>query len=65
MLQDEEDIFTVLGIGVPVSNDVHKSGTSFATSIAAGMAANILEDANYRCSLNYYEREHLQSFSGI
>ncbi|RYP72076.1 hypothetical protein DL771_004407 [Monosporascus sp. 5C6A] len=49
---DNRDNFSTLGVAVPSKwkgNDVWKSGTSFATPIAAGFAADILEFANHRC----------------
>jgi hypothetical protein len=46
------DNFATLGVAVPSrwkGENVWKTGTSFATPIAAGIAANVLEFANNRC----------------
>jgi hypothetical protein len=46
--------FTTLGVAVPLKwrrKDVWKSGTSFATPIAAGFAADVLEFARHKCKL--------------
>ncbi|KAH6686733.1 peptidase S8/S53 domain-containing protein [Plectosphaerella plurivora] len=42
--------FSMLGVAIPSkwkSNIVHKSGTSFATPVAAALAANVLEFASF------------------
>ncbi|SPN98624.1 uncharacterized protein DNG_01669 [Cephalotrichum gorgonifer] len=47
------DNFATLGVAVPSKwkrAEVWKSGTSFATPIAAGFAANVLEFSNYMCA---------------
>ncbi|KAI3322337.1 hypothetical protein HD806DRAFT_122430 [Xylariaceae sp. AK1471] len=47
-----KDNFATLGVAVPSKwkgTEVWKSGTSFATPIAAGFAANVLEFANHKC----------------
>lgn len=49
---DNRDNFATLGVAVPSQwkgTGVWKSGTSFATPIAAGFAADVLEFANHRC----------------
>ncbi|EXA53633.1 hypothetical protein FOVG_01375 [Fusarium oxysporum f. sp. pisi HDV247] len=50
---DNRDNFATLGVAVPSKwkgNEVWKSGTSFATPIAAGFAADVLEFANHKCA---------------
>lgn len=49
----DRDNFTTLGVAVPSrwkGHDVWKSGTSFATPIAAGFAADVLAFADYKCT---------------
>lgn len=46
------DNFATLGVAVPSkwkTKEVWKTGTSFATPIAAGLAADVLEFANRKC----------------
>lgn len=64
--------FTTLGIGVPSQwhkdgkrEHVWKSGTSFATPIAAGFAANILDFADFHCNLDDHQRAILQKRRGM
>jgi subtilisin family serine protease len=64
--------FTTLGVGVESRwkkdgerEDVWKSGTSFATAIAAGFAAGILEFANFHCDLTDRQRATLKKPHGI
>jgi hypothetical protein len=45
--------------------DCYISGTSFATPIAAGIAANILEFARYRLDLNTRRKDRLFSHDGM
>ena len=68
----EKSNFVTLGIQVPSkekregrSVDVYQSGTSFATPIAAGLAANILEFARYELKMGEYEKKWLYSFRGM
>ena len=42
-----------------------KSGTSFATPIAAGFAANVLEFADVHCNLDARQRAILQEHRGM
>lgn len=63
------DNFATLGVAVPSRwkfQDVWKTGTSFATPIAAGLAADILEFANYKCtSLKPRKRKILHQKRGM
>lgn len=66
--KENEDNFTVVGVGVPSQwkkKDVYKSGTSYSTPIAAGIAANILEFSNYKCRLTTEEKKDIYRFKGI
>lgn len=48
------DNSTTLGVAVPLkwkNKTVCKSGTSFASPVAAAIAANVLEFANFNCNL--------------
>ena len=63
-----DDNFMTLGIAVPLiwqSNDVFRSGTSFATPIAAGMAADVLEIAKRTIKMTDRQKEHLHSSDGM
>ncbi|KAI1390038.1 peptidase S8/S53 domain-containing protein [Hypoxylon trugodes] len=54
------DNFATLGLCIPCSwgnNIVYKSGTSFATPIAAGIAANVIDYATYSYSLGKLSAE--------
>ncbi|KAK2752267.1 pfs domain-containing protein [Colletotrichum kahawae] len=60
--------FTTLGVAVKSQwkkNTVYKSGTSFATPVAAAIAANVLEFANFRCNLSPKHRKLLYSRCGM
>ena len=64
--------FSTLGVGIHSRwkrdgkrVDVWKSGTSFATPIAAGFAADILEFANVRCELSDHQRAILKKIRGM
>jgi len=61
--------FTTLGVGISSrwkKKEVWKSGTSFATPIAAGLAANVLEFANFHCTgLFSYQRDILKKPRGM
>lgn len=60
--------FSTLGISIESrwkGKKVLKSGTSFATPIAAALAANMLEFARYKCSLDEYEQRRLHSYDSI
>jgi hypothetical protein len=64
--------FTTLGVGIysrwkkdGKREDVWKSGTSFATPIAAGFAADVLEFANFHCTLSDHKRAILQERRGM
>ncbi|RFU77424.1 hypothetical protein TARUN_4841 [Trichoderma arundinaceum] len=60
--------FSTLGISIESrwkGKKVLKSGTSFATPIAVALAANMLEFAMYKCSLDEYEQRRLHSYDSI
>lgn len=60
--------FMTLGIAIESSwkgQEVWKSGTSFATPVAAGIAANVMEFARYNCSLTEEEQQRLYSLEGL
>jgi hypothetical protein len=60
--------FTTLGVGIRSkwkNQEVFKSGTSFATIVAAGIAASILEFANLKCKLSDKEMVILYGRSGM
>lgn len=60
--------FTTLGVAVPSrwrGKDVWKSGTSFATPIATGFAADVLEFANFKCDLTPDRRKVLRKRRGM
>ncbi|KAK1243094.1 hypothetical protein MKX07_003722 [Trichoderma sp. CBMAI-0711] len=60
--------FSTLGISIESrwkGKKVLKSGTSFATPIAAAIAANMLGFARYKCSLDEYEHRRLHSYDSI
>ncbi|KAH7218860.1 hypothetical protein DER44DRAFT_846810 [Fusarium oxysporum] len=62
------DNFTALGVAVESKwkgETVYKSGTSFATPIAAGIAANVLEFAGLRCGLSPHQMARLKRFEGM
>ncbi|PNP56272.1 hypothetical protein THARTR1_03797 [Trichoderma harzianum] len=45
--------------------DIHISGSSFATPIAAGIAANVLEFARHRLQLNEMKKDEIYSHRGM
>ncbi|UKZ62537.1 uncharacterized protein TrAtP1_003782 [Trichoderma atroviride] len=60
--------FSALGVAVPSiwkKKLVYKSGTSFATPIAAAFAANILEFANFKCKLGEEDKKLLYRQDGM
>ncbi|KAH8600194.1 peptidase S8/S53 domain-containing protein, partial [Bisporella sp. PMI_857] len=60
--------FTTLGIGIPFKwddKDVLKSGTSFATPIAAGIAANMMEYTRHNIKLSARNMEDFYSPKGM
>ncbi|KAK4206459.1 hypothetical protein QBC37DRAFT_300762 [Rhypophila decipiens] len=62
------DNFAFLGVKVRSEwkkKPVYKSGTSFATPIAAAIAANILEFANFHCDLSANQRAKLFRCDGM
>jgi hypothetical protein len=64
----KEDNFSTLGISIQSKwkkNEVHISGTSFATPIAVALAADMLEFAKYKCKLSEYEQQCLYKFNGV
>ncbi|KAL6900066.1 hypothetical protein GGI43DRAFT_406221 [Trichoderma evansii] len=64
----DEPNFSTLGISIASKwkgDDVFKSGTSFATPIAAALAADVLEFARYRCDLDEFEFNSLRDYDGI
>ncbi|QKX64567.1 uncharacterized protein TRUGW13939_11742 [Talaromyces rugulosus] len=59
--------FSTLGISVPSKwkgNDVLKSGTSFATPIAAALVANVLEFSSHICNPTEKQKSRLCAFTG-
>lgn len=65
---DYKSNFATLGVAVPSrwkNKDVWKTGTSFATPIAAGFAADILEFANKKCNLTPERRKILHKYRGM
>jgi hypothetical protein len=65
---EDEKNFTTLGVAVPSrwrGEDVWKSGTSFATPIAAAFAANVLTFADYKCSLTLEKQKLLRKRRGM
>lgn len=64
----DEPNFSTLGISIESKwkgNDVLKSGTSFATPIAAALAADVLEFARHRCDLDEFELKTMRDYDGI
>lgn len=62
------DNFSTLGICIPSKwkgIKTYISGTSFATPIAAALAADVLEFARHKCDLNEHQQELLHEFSGV
>ena len=66
---DNTSNFATFGVAVPSQwrgNKVWKSGTSFATPIAAGFAADVLEFANHKCAkLNRRAQRRLRKQEGM
>lgn len=64
----KRDNFSTLGIAIPSKwkgKPVHISGTSFATPIAASLAADVLEFARHKCDLNRHQQDVLHHFDGV
>ncbi|KAI9853501.1 MAG: hypothetical protein M1813_002206 [Trichoglossum hirsutum] len=60
--------FSTLGAGVELSwkgCKVHKSGTSYATPVAAGIAASLLDYARYHLDVSEEQNERLYSCDGM
>jgi hypothetical protein len=60
--------FTTLGISIPSQwkkKKVFISGTSYATPIAAALAADVLEFARHKCNLEEYQQERLCQYYGV
>lgn len=60
--------FSTLGVAVPSfwkKKAVYKSGTSFATPIAAAFAADILEFANFKCEFKEENKIQLYTQDGM
>lgn len=64
----DRDNFSTLGIDIPSrwkQNAVNISGTSYATPIAAALAANMLELARCRCDLTEHQQRMLRKYNGV
>ena len=64
----KRDNFSTLGISIPSKwkgIPTFISGTSFATPIAAALAADVLEFARHKCDLNEHQQELLHNFDGV
>jgi subtilisin family serine protease len=64
----KKDNFTTLGVAIRSrwkKKTVYKSGTSFATPVAAAIAADVLEFANFRCKLSEKDRIRLYKKEGM
>jgi hypothetical protein len=62
------DPIATLGVAIESfwnGESVWLSGTSFATPIAAGIAANVLEFAKQKMKLNQQQIRHISSFRGM
>ncbi|KAJ4328353.1 hypothetical protein N0V84_001224 [Fusarium piperis] len=60
--------FTTLGVAVQSrwrKQIVYKSGTSFATPVAAAIAADLLEFANFKCKLAEEDKQLLYKHDGM
>ncbi|KAH7218858.1 hypothetical protein DER44DRAFT_846806 [Fusarium oxysporum] len=60
--------FTTLGVAVQSrwrKQTVYKSGTSFATPVAAAIAADLLEFANFKCKLAEEDKKLLYKHDGM
>lgn len=65
---EDRDNFSTLGIDIPSrwkKQSIHISGTSYATPIAAALAANMLELARCKCDLTEHQQRMLRKYSGI
>jgi hypothetical protein len=63
----DRDNFSTLGMSILSrwkGKDIHVSGTSFATPIAAAFVANVLEFARLKCNLSKHQQEMLHEFDG-
>jgi hypothetical protein len=63
-----KDNFTTLGVAVSSrwkKQTVYKSGTSFATPVAAAIAAGVLEFANFKCQLSEEDKQLLYKRDGM
>lgn len=57
-----------MGIGIPSTwqdNPIDISGTSYATPIAAALAANMLELARCKCDLSEHQQRMLRKHTGV
>lgn len=64
----KRDNFSTLGIAIESKwddNTVYISGTSFATPIAAALAANVLEFARKKCELSEHQQAKLHTLDGV
>lgn len=65
---DNDDNFMTLGVSVPLtwqSQEIFKSGTSFATPIAAGIAADVLEIVRRTVRMTPQQVDRLYSCDGM
>ncbi|KFA48129.1 hypothetical protein S40293_10226 [Stachybotrys chartarum IBT 40293] len=66
--EPDESNFSTLGISIASKwkgDDVLKSGTSFATPIAAAFAADVLEFARHKCDLDESGLQNLCDYDGM
>jgi hypothetical protein len=66
-LQDRDN-FSTLGINIPSrwkGKSLNVSGTSYATPIAAALAANMLELARCECDLTEHQQMILRKYQGV
>ncbi|RYP66887.1 hypothetical protein DL771_007544 [Monosporascus sp. 5C6A] len=66
--EKKKDNFTTLGVAVKSrwkKQTVYKSGTSFATPVAAAIAADVLEFANLKCDLSGEDKKRLYKRDGM
>ncbi|KAL7953373.1 peptidase S8/S53 domain-containing protein [Trichoderma compactum] len=64
----DESNFSTLGISIASKwkgDEVLKSGTSFATPIAAALVTDVLEFARHKCDLDEFEFNSLRGYDGI
>lgn len=60
--------YTTLGVSIPSrwqDNDIYVTGTSFATPIAAAIAATVLNFARHKMDLDPYDWQLLASYQGM